>query len=242
MSFIKGSSRFGLGIGAPACVVLAVLLVSHEILRDDPVKLYRVIPARGQEEEQQLDDEVDRAVREGDLGSGDGLISRDGSDDMRGTLRERRIRVVCDHDDGGVRILGRVEYVDEALRVSGRRNDEQNVILLEAGCDGDHGFGGTGAKRSDSNLRELERRVYAHVNRVADARDQDEVGVVEQIDDCRKVIGVNERGGLGELLDLVRQDVLDGASTSSRVILPSVAFSSPDALLMDMPSARRMSE
>ena len=106
MSFIKGSSRFGLGVGAPVCVVLAALPVSQEILRDDPVKLYRVIPARGQEEEQQLDDEVDRAVREGDLGSGDGLISRDGSDDIRGTLRERRILVFAFISSAAIGFIG----------------------------------------------------------------------------------------------------------------------------------------
>ena len=45
--------------GAPASVDLAVLPVSHEVLRDDPIEFDGVVPARDEEEEQQLDNEVD---------------------------------------------------------------------------------------------------------------------------------------------------------------------------------------
>lgn len=65
---------------------------------------------------------------------------------------------------------------------------------------------------------------------------------MEQIDDCRKVIGVNERGGLGELLDLVRQDVLNGALDVVQSNLAARGLFLAGGLLMDMPSARRMSE
>ena len=105
---------------ASAPVDLAVLPVSHKVLRDDPIEFDGVVPARDEEEEQQLDNEVDRVVGEINLAPDDGSVARNGSNDMRCAFCEGCIGTVGDHHDGGIRVLGGVKEVNEALRVSRR--------------------------------------------------------------------------------------------------------------------------